>query len=83
MIKDYDDYKVVFPMYVGVILTPSLASCLKPSIPHVCGGDPRTDQRLHMVHDVFPMYVGVILQINNAFTNTISIPHVCGGDPLP
>ena len=53
----------VFPTYVGVILYDYFFKIGMPSVPHVCGGDPKTTALDKALKEVFPTYVGVILSL--------------------
>ena len=43
IVRVSNENRAVFPMYVGVILNNISQETAEKCIPHVCGGDPRTD----------------------------------------
>ena len=67
MFRNQQSTKLVFPMYVGVILRSSPCVTIRWGIPHVCGGDPRHFPVGDWKRRVFPMYVGVILLVVTCF----------------
>ena len=71
----------VFSTYVEMILWHFQGIGRGPSILHVCGDDPHSEQAALQLIEVFSTYVEMILNCKLLLQIFVSILHVCGDDP--
>ena len=72
---------IVCPTYVGMNRSIKFLDTAYDCMPHVCGDEPKEEQRLTRNAKVCPTYVGMNLSAAPGSDCNPGMPHVCGDEP--